>query len=393
MAAREIRITKERVLSLQPGSVLYEVMDTEIEGFGVRVNPGGRISFIMRWSLRNRDGSCTLGVFPGMPVAAARLKAKAMAGAVAQGEDPRIERQSKRAAQTMKEFLADWLGKHVAKLSAKSQKDYGRIVRKVILPALGTRLVADVTAKDAEELHHSLAAHPRSANMMLSVLSSAMSTAEEWKQRARHSNPCLDIVRYEEEDRVRALDEAEMLSFLDWLRANEGKHPQPVAQLRLLLMTGMRPIETKRMVWEWVDLGAGVVRIPRGQHKTGKKTKKERLVGLGPNAIALLKEREKHKVSKWVFSGEKGPYTGLDSWWQRRRKTELASLGLTNFRIYDLRHTFATWAKLKGLELDAVGDLLGHTCSQRNQIGAMRRWLVGITRRCMIQAEIQPRIG
>jgi integrase len=70
-----------------------------------------------------------------------------------------------------------------------------------------------------------------------------------------------------------------------------------------------------------------------------------------------------------VFPGTrtKGPYRGLDSWWQRRRETELAPLGLTNFRIYDLRHTFATWAKRKGLELDAVGDLLGHTNTRQTR--------------------------
>jgi integrase len=366
MAARENRITKEYLLSLRPEEKLYEVMDTEIEGFGVRVNPGGRISFIQRWSLNNRDGGATLGRFPLMPVAAARVKAKAAAGAVARGEDPGIERRILKAAQTMKEFLTEWLAKHVSKLSGKTQKDYDRIVRKVLIPTLGSRLVADVTEKDAEEVHQSLADHPRAANMALAVLSSALGTAEKWKQRSRHSNPCLDVVRYEEDERIRALDDAEMAAFLEWLDENEGKHPQAVAQLRLLLMTGMRPIETQRMLWEWVNLDAGVIRIPKSQHKTGRKTQKDRLVGLGPNAVALLRARGKHKVSKWVFIGRKGPYKGLESWWQRRRG-ELAHLGLTNFHIYDLRHTFATWAKRKGLELDAVGDLLGHTNSRQTR--------------------------
>lgn len=366
MAARENRLTKEYVLSLQPEQRLYEVMDSEIEGFGVRVNPGGRVSYIMRWSLNNRDGGTTFGMFPRMPVAAARLKAKAMAGAVAKGEDPRVERRTRKAAQSMKEFLVEWLATHVSKLSAKTQKDYGRYVRKVLLPALGSRMVADVTELDAEEVHQALAEHPRAANMALAVLSSALGTAEEWKQRPRHSNPCLDIIRYDEEERTRALDDAEMAAFLEWLHENEGKHPQAVAQLRLLLMTGMRPIETQRMLWEWVNLDAGVIRIPKGKHKTGRKTQKDRLVGLGPNAVALLKAKSKHQVSKWVFNGRKGPYKGLDSWWQRRRE-ELAHLGLTNFRIYDLRHTFATWAKMKGLELDAVGDLLGHTTTRQTR--------------------------
>lgn len=367
MALRENRILKEFLLTLQPEAKKFEVMDTELDGFGVRVSPKGKIAFIIRWSLRSRDGCETLGAFPKMTVAAARKKAAAHLGMVANGEDPRLEKKRLRAAQTVKEFMKDWLGKHVSQLSKKTIKDYTRIVTKVILPPLGTRLVADVTEKDALELHQSLAEHPRSANMALSVLSSAMSTAEEWKQRPRHTNPCMDVIRYDEEDRIRFLDEQEMAAFAAWLDMNEEKHAMPISQLRLLFMTGARPAEVKKLEWAWVDLEACVIRIPKGSHKTGRKTQSVRLVALGPNAVELLKGRAKRKLSKWVFPGKKGPYAGLECWWQRRRKTELAKMGLGDFRIYDLRHTFATKARLEGLDLDDVGDLLGHTTSRQTR--------------------------
>ena len=367
MALRQSEISKELLDGLKPESAAYEMMDTILEGFGVRVNPSGKIAFILRWSLRCRDGRGTLGAYPVMPVMAARKKAKTWIGMVANGEDPRLEKKRLRAAQTVKEFMKDWLSKHVSQLSKKTIKDYTRIVNKVIIPALGTRMVADVTEKDALELHQSLAAHPRSANMALAVLSSALSSAEEWKQRPKGSNPCLYIVRFEEEERTRSLSEVEMEAFTAFLDKNEEKHALPVAQLRLLLMTGARLDEVKRLEWAWVDLEAGVICIPKGQHKTGRKTQKNRLVALGPNAVELLRARAKRKLSKWVFPGKEAPYSGLHCWWQRRRQTELKKIGLGDFHIHDLRHTFATWARLKDVDLDAVGDLLGHTTSRQTR--------------------------
>ena len=147
-------------------------------------------------------------------------------------------------------------------------------------------------------------------------------------------------------------------------------------------MTGARLDEVKKLEWAWVDLEGGVICIPKGQHKTGRKTQKNRLVALGPNAVELLRARAKRRLSKWVFPGlgrgnrklskgvssrEDGPYCGLHSWWQRRRATELKNIGLGDFHIHDLRHTFATWARLKDVDLDAVGDLLGHTNSRQTR--------------------------
>ena len=367
LALRQNHILKEFLVTLKPEEKSYEVMDTKLSGFGVRVSPKGKIAYIIRWSLRARDGRETIGAFPKMPVAAGRKKAADHLGMVARGEDPRTEKKRLRKAQTMREFLKEWLAKHVARLAKKTIKDYTRVVNKVLIPALGSRMVADIGQKDALEIHQSLAAHPRSANFALSVLSSSLSSAEEWKQRPRNSNPCLDIIRFEEDERTRALTEAEAAAFAVWLDRNEEKHSLAVAQLRFLLMTGARLGEAQKLEWEWVDLDGGVISIPKTQHKTGKKTKKNRLVGLGPHSVALLKEREERKVSKWVFPGKNGPYKGLESWWQRRHATELAEMGLGDFRIHDLRHSFATMARQKGLDLDDVGDLLGHTTSRQTR--------------------------
>jgi integrase len=42
----------------------------------------------------------------------------------------------------------------------------------------------------------------------------------------------------------------------------------------------------------------------------------------------------------------------------RRQLDDLPEL--VNFHFHDLRHTFASWMRLKGVELDELKEILGH---------------------------------
>lgn len=69
--------------------------------------------------------------------------------------------------------------------------------------------------------------------------------------------------------------------------------------------------------------------------------------------------------TQWVFARRKNGEAvsggervkALD--WLFRKAVKLA--GIEDFRIHDLRHTFASWLVSEGVELVKVRDLLGHT--------------------------------
>ncbi|HCZ33017.1 MAG TPA: hypothetical protein DHV93_05915 [Holophagaceae bacterium] len=350
----------------------YEVKDTKLPGFRVRVSPKGLRTFIYRWSQDGKDEKAAIGRYPGIPVMAARNKAQIWYGMVSDGKNPRLEKQEKKATrkaarETMGELIDRYSVEVLPGHKPNTQRDY-----KSVLKALKARFGATpVRALDLEAIkayHADLAATPRTANKQVKILSSVLTQAERWGLRDLRSNPCYLIEGYPETKRVRSLTPKEAVAFGKLLR-QQAAGSAAVDILWLILYTGARPGELQVLEWPWVDLKAGVIRVPKEHHKTGRKTGEDRFIGLGPVAISILKARHKGHTSKWVFPNAKGtgPYAGLNTFWRRLhhpkdgRPDLLLKAGLRDFHLYDLRHTWATWARRGGQALEDLADMLGHT--------------------------------
>ncbi len=67
----------------------------------------------------------------------------------------------------------------------------------------------------------------------------------------------------------------------------------------------------------------------------------------------------------YVFPGAKvgGCLTNLERPWINIRKVA----GLTDVRLHDLRHTFASHAVMRGMALPLLGKVLGHASAQTTQ--------------------------
>ena len=80
--------------------------------------------------------------------------------------------------------------------NAQTRHGYRGALGNHILPALGTKPVAEVVRADAEALHYALRATPRAADRALLVLSKMFSLAEDWGLAPPGGNPCRFVARY-----------------------------------------------------------------------------------------------------------------------------------------------------------------------------------------------------
>lgn len=237
-----------------------------------------------------------------------------------------------------------YLDKYAAKKKPRSQAEDARQIKAHVLPALGSKLVDEVQYEDIERLHVKLKKTPHQANRVVALLSKMFSLAEKWRLRPPGSNPCRGVDRYREVSRSRYMTPEEARALAAALQRHEAAHPQEVAFIYLLMLTGARPDEIARAEAGWVS--GGVLRLP--ESKTGARS-----VYLAPQVAGILAALPTGRPGLF---GIKTPR----KLWDIIRK----EIGAPDLRMYDLRHQFASVALAAGHSLDQIGELLGHKSTQ-----------------------------
>ena len=350
------RLTKRYVDSLKPEASDVVHWDDELSGFGIRVRPSGRKSYIVKCRCRGRQIKMTIGTHGPITVEQARIKARGIIAEAKAGSDPSSEYSRMRRSPTMKELGQRFLDEYVpTHCRATTEREYRRSVELFINPEIGTRKVIDIERADIAKIHHGLRYKPYQANRTLGVLSKMFNLAEVWGLRPDGSNPCRHVKKYKEEKRERFLSDEEYKRLGEALRKAEAEKSETqsaIDAIWLLMLTGCRLNEIMTVKWSHVDLDAKELRLP--DSKTGPKT-----VHLGSAVVNRLKAIKKPEDNEFVITGKKsgGHLTDLQHPWRRVRKTAK----LDGVRLHDLRHSFASRGLVVGEGLPMIGKLLGHT--------------------------------
>jgi integrase len=191
------------------------------------------------------------------------------------------------------------------------------------------------------------------------------------------------ITEAERQDKIRPMTKTQR----DALLALSGAFPYR-ALIHTLADTGMRPGEGLALKPEDLDLRAGTVRVERavahGRLK-GTKTHRARTVDLTWELVAILRrhltvlsaEALKRAWGEpiWLFPNEAGHILD-ESKVAKVFRRGLRRAKLPGFRLYDLRHTYASLLLARRAPITYVANQLGHA----NPATTLRwygRWVLG----------------
>lgn len=171
-------------------------------------------------------------------------------------------------------------------------------------------------------------------------------------------NPVASLGLQEPEGRVRYLtreEAARLIAAADQF----STRPHLAAFIRLALNTGCRKGELLNLEWSRVDLDRRLILLQAKDNKS----KRRRTIPLNDDAVGVLIKLQDWQGNHapgtpWVFGRDSGrKITTFKTAWTGALKRA----GIEDFRIHDLRHTFASWLVMQGESLYVVKELLGHS--------------------------------
>ncbi len=369
------------VKQLRPAAKPFEVRDSRVKGFLLRVQPSGVMTYYAEYG---RGKRITLGRSEVLAPDKARQRAKDVLASAQFGEDPMEERRVAKA-HTLRSFI---------------EEEYAPWAEANIRTAAAT--VARLKASFAEQLDKKLGdltpwiiekwragrlkagAKPATVNRDLDDLKSSLTKAVAWD--VIEANPIAGVKRsktdgsrsarflsVDEEARLRqALDDREERIRRERDSANawrDERQYELLSDLRagafadylkplvfVSLHTGMRRGELFALTWQSVDLVAARITVHGATAKSGT----TRHLPLNSEALAVLRGWYGQAADKagLVFPGKDGAaFNNVRRSWEG----VLAAAGITRFRWHDLRHSFASKLVMAGVDLNTVRELLGHS--------------------------------
>jgi integrase len=157
---------------------------------------------------------------------------------------------------------------------------------------------------------------------------------------------------------------AEFVPFETWEEVEALAHELgPFGPLAIFSVgTGVRPEEAFGAEWDDVDLEAGVFTVRRsfakGRLKNYAKTaRSRRRVPLRAKVIEALETVPRREAI--LVSASEGGRINIDNWRRREWAPAFKAAGLEHRRIYDMRHTFATWSLAAGMSIFTLSRRMG----------------------------------
>jgi integrase len=368
--AKLIKRHLDKLASLPPDRDRVE-WDDNLSGFGVRVNPAGRIAFIVQYRIGRRSRRITIGSYGTYTPAQARDEAETLlsaAKAARKGlaQDPADRIRQEREAITFKELAAEYAAKSEAGVLLTRRKrpkkpstvaiDRYRMAH--LVRHFGSKPVKNIMRADCQRCLEALIAGRHGAGRTYGLLGGMLTYAV--GQGYIGSNPAHGVPRPADGAREFRLDQTGYRRLGQSLESAvaRGEPWQATTAIALLLLTGCRKGEIRTLRISEIDLQGRCLRL--GDTKTGASTR-----ALGEPALRVLRaalSRPGRPASPYLLPGRdpRRPFNGLGGAWDR-----IVGKGLTP---HSLRHAFASTCDELELSELTIAMLLGHASARKGSV-------------------------
>lgn len=375
------KINNTLVKKLVPADKEYEVHDTDLKGFLLRVFPSGTMRYVCQYKRGRKINIGTVGV---ITPAQAREKAVEILNDFNKGIDPKAKRGMNKP-KTLGEFFEKEYKPWVLSHHKRGNKTLATIMRcfdKLFLKPLIEITPSLLEQWSIKRLNEGLS--NATLNRDIGTLKALMAKATEWGY--LKENPLIKLklfkidsapkVRYltlDEETRLRqALSERDAQLKQDRKNANQWRktrgyflYPEfednePYDYLTPMVLisinTGLRQGELFNLTWDMVNLSERSIII------SGEVTKnsRSRYIPLNDEVYKTINQLYSKSSTKegLVFPSKNNkPFNNVKRSWS----SVLKKAQINQFRWHDMRHHFASKLVMAGVDLNTARELLGHS--------------------------------
>jgi integrase len=383
-------LTAALISNAKPEKTHYEIRDTKLKGLVLRVQPTGHKSLNYEYIINGSRKRKSLGPAELITLAQARAKAIQIQNDVNAGID--VNQQAKLArSSTLRQYIKLHYAPYAEKNILSAADILARLERN--FEHLYDKAIADINEADIERWRKGKTCKFQTTRKEFSYLRSVINLAIKKHQIiSSHSlttyqmEPTLqdstDLgtqkLRYLSKDEAQRLRLAlnarednmrtERTSANKW-RTERGRdllpsppadqftdHIQPIVLLALL--TGLRQGDIFDLRWSEVDMENR--QISTVINKTRRKNPNQTIIGICDEAVEVLRKWRLTSTGKDLafpstVTGNR--YDNID----KAFRAVLVAANIENFRFHDLRHTFASWLALGGVDLYTIQRLMTHS--------------------------------
>ncbi len=377
----QLMLNDLKIKRLKPHEELYRVADHS--GLCIEVRPSGSKFWRYRYRFLTKAKMLTIGQYPEITLAYARLKTTEYREQLAKGIDPSSYQKNERLQaikannDTFRLVTVEFMDSRKPQQSKEWEQRRSSYFEKDVYPLIGNKPIHEIDSIDIKTVLDSTMARIKKSGrgtgevkgiFVRQIIGEIMEYAIITKRISIDPTYVLrGYIKQSDVTHARPLTESEKKVLLPKLNAYGGSISTRNA-IKAATYTWLRSIEIRRGKKEYIDFEDKTWTIPavsRADILAGKRNMKKNrthVVPLSDQAIEIIKEQfALYPDSEYIFAGEDGEMIGKTT-----LNTALRNMKI-EFTMHSLRATASTVANENGFNKDWVEIQLAHVSDNKTR--------------------------